>query len=201
MPDGLSGEQIRIGRILLAEGPLTHEYVQEQIQEGGETSSVLGKAVLASGHTSEAQLISTLLARYRIPKVRLENYPFTKEALSILSTEDARRFRAVPLGKVGNITCLAVENLFQMDIKVIYQLRKLVGGVVKLFQTTPQDMDAALDKYYPLPKREILKPVIVPSTETEKLITQMVPYEHSQAYWEKTFTSSGPLKAAVMERS
>ncbi|MCX7703399.1 MAG: hypothetical protein N2234_04780 [Planctomycetota bacterium] len=197
MPNGLSSEQIRIGRILLAEGPLTNEYIQEQIRAEG-TPSLLGKAVMGSGHISEIQLISTLLSRYRVPKVRLENYPLTKEAISLLSMEDARRFRAVPLGKVGEITCLAIENLFQVDIKVIYQLRKLVGGAVKLFQTTPQDMDAALDKYYPLPKREVVKPVIVQAAEISGL--KMTPYEHSQSYWDKVFTSGGPLKATVMER-
>lgn len=199
MTDGLTSEQLRIGRVLLAEGPLTTEYIKEQMNIEG-TEGVLAKAVLASGHASESEIVMTLLARYRVPKVHIQRYPIPEKAVSLLSVEDARRFRAIPLGKVGNITCLAMENLFQMEVGVIYQLRRILGGPVKLFQVSPQDMDNALDKYYPLPKKEVVKPVRAVSSEIKGLQRQMIPYEHTEAFWRRNFTSEGPLKAVVVEK-
>ena len=179
---------------------MTREYVEGQIAAEGGEASVLAKAVLASGHTSEEQLAMTLLAHYRIPKVRIQSYPVPKEAIQLLSAEDARRLRAVPLGKVGDITCFAVENLFELDLGVVYQLRRIVGGPVKLFQTSPQDMDLALDKYYPLAKKEVVKPVKVPVAEIRKMRGEMVPYEHTQAFWERSFASERPVRPIVVER-
>lgn len=200
MVHGLTQEQLKISRVLLAEGPLTAEYVQEQVTAEGGEPSILARAVLASGHTSEEQLAMTLLARYRIPKVRIQSYPVPEEAVHLLSAEDARRFRAVPLGKVGDVTCFAIENLFELDVKVVYQLRKITGGPVKLFQTSPQDMDLALDKYYPLPKKEVVKPVKVPVAEIRKMRDRMVPYEHTQAFWERSFASERPVRPIVVEK-
>ena len=200
MVDGLTQEQLSIGKVLLAEGPLTVEYVKEQITAEGGEPSILAKAVLASGHTSEERLAAALLARYRIPKVRIQSYPVTEDVLQLLSAEDARRLRAIPLGKVGEITCFAVENLFELDVTVVYQLRRIAGGPVKLFQTSPQDMDLALEKYYPLLKKEVVKPIKVPVAEIRKMRGEMVPYEHTQAFWERSFASERPVRPIVVER-
>jgi len=191
----LSREQVAIGRVLLAEGPLTTDYVDEQIRKLGEDAPILAKAVKACGHCNEAALIATLLASYRIPRVRLASYDVPDDAVALLSTEDARRFRVVPIGRVGSITCLAIDNVFDMAVGVVYQIRRLLGGPVKFFQATPDELERALDKYYPLPRRELVKAAKVTPEEVEKARLEMVPAEHTRSGWERIHTSAGPLKA------
>jgi len=191
----LTKEQLTLGRVLLAEGPITSDFVEEQIKKEGKESA-LAKAVKGCRHVSESLLVRALLSSYRIPRVRLEKYTIPDEALKLLTTEDARRFRVIPLGKVGAITCLAVESVFDLDLRVVYQLRRILGGPVKLFQAAPQEIDQMLDRHYPLPQKEVVKATPLPSAPSRK---RLIPIEHSSGWWRYVHTREGPVKAVVME--
>ena len=191
----LTKEQLVIGRVLLAEGPITSDLVEEQIKKEGK-ESLLAKAVKACGHVSESLLVAALLSSYRIPRVHLEKYTIPNEALKLLTAVDARRFRVIPLGKVGAITCLAVESVFDLDLRVVYKLRHILGGPVKLFQAAPQEIERMLDKYYPLPQKEMVKATPISAVPTRK---RLIPIEHSSGWWHYVHTRKGPVKAVVME--
>ncbi|RKY15348.1 MAG: hypothetical protein DRP82_01960 [Planctomycetota bacterium] len=191
----LTKEQLRIGRLLLAEGPITSDFVEEQIRKEGK-ESVLAKAVKACGHVSESLLVRALLASYRIPRVRLEKYSIPDEALKLLTASDARRFRVIPLGKVGAITCLAVESVLKFDLHAVHQLRRILGGPVKLFQADPQEIEQMLDKHYPPPKKEVVKAIPLSTVPNRK---RLIPIEHSFGWWRSVHTREGPVKAVVME--
>jgi len=191
----LTKEQLAVGRVLLAEGPITSDFLEEQIRKSGE-ESVLAKAVKACGHVSESLLVAALLSSYRIPRVRLSKYEIPESAIGLLTTGDARRFRVIPLGKVGVITCLAVESVFNLSPKVIYQLRRILGGPVKLFQAAPQEIDELLDRYYPLPERVVQKAAPMPKPPERK---RLIPLEHSPGLWNRVHTTDGPVKAVVGE--
>jgi len=191
----LTKEQLTLGRVLLAEGPITSDFVEEQIKKEGKESA-LAKAVKGCRHVSESLLVRALLSSYRIPRVRLEKYTIPNEALKLLTAEDARRFRVIPLGKVGAITCLAVESVVDFDLHAIYQLRHILGGPVKLFRAAPQEIDQMLDKHYPPPQERVVKATPLPTAPNRK---RLIPLEHSSVWWHYVHTGEGPVKAVVME--
>ena len=191
----LTKEQLAIGRVLLAEGPITSDFLEEQIRKSGK-ESVLAKAVRACGHVSESLLVAALLSSYRIPRVRLSRYKIPESAIGLLSPEDARRFRVIPLGRVGVITCLAVESVFDLSPKVIHELREILGGPVKLFQAERQEIEQLLDRYYPLPEQPPQKAAPTPKPPERK---RLIPLEHSPGLWNRVHTTDGPVKAVVGE--
>ena len=192
----LTKEQLRVGRLLLAEGPITSDFVEEQIRKEGKESA-LAKAVKACGHVLESLLVRALLSSYRIPRVRLERYSIPDEALKLLTATDARRFRVIPLGKVGAITCLAVESVVNFDLRAVDQLRRILGGPIKLFQAAPQEIEQMLDRHYPPPKKEVLKATPIPAAPNRK---RLIPIEHSVGWWQSVHTGEGPVKAVIMEK-
>jgi type IV pilus assembly protein PilB len=196
----LTKEQIGIGRILLAEGPITSDMVRRQIEEAGLQNSLLAKAVAASGHAPESELIILLLTGYRIPKVKLANYRVPEEALRLIPGSVARKHNVVPLGKIGSIVCVAVGSIFGMDVRVVEEIRRETGCMVKVFQSTSQDVEAAVKRFYPAPKRRELAPAIqVTPDVVESLSSESVPYEDTAEYWEEVYASAGPLKAVNTE--
>ena len=50
-------DKLKIGRALLAGGPLTHEFLERELERSGKQASVLGKALLQSGFPREQDLI------------------------------------------------------------------------------------------------------------------------------------------------
>ena len=196
----LTKEQISVGKILLAEGPITSDLVRRQIEEAGLQNSLLAKAVAASGHAPESELITLLLTGYRIPKVKLANYRVPEEALRLIPASIARKHKIVPLGKIGSIVCVAVGNIFELDINVVGEIRREANCLIKIFQSTAQDVEAAVKRFYPAPrKREIMAAVQVAPDVVSKVSSESVPYEDTAEFWDELYASAGPLKAVRIE--
>jgi hypothetical protein len=170
--------------------------VRRQIEDTGLQNSLLAKAVVASGHVSESEMMTLLLTGYRIPKVKLANYKVPHEALRLIPAASARRHKVVPLGKVGSIVCVAVGNIFELDVEVVEELRRQTGCLVKVFQSSVEDIESALEKLYPAaPKaRTAAIPVLAEMTAHLEL-----PHDDSPQGWDDLYASAGPLKAVEME--
>jgi hypothetical protein len=196
----LTKEQISVGKVLLAEGPITSDLVRRQIEDAGLQNSLLAKAVAASGHAPESELITLLLTGYRIPKVKLANYRIPQEALKLISASLARKHQVVPLGKVGLIVCVAVDSIFGLDISVIQEIRRETGCLVKVFQASSQDIEAAVKRFYPAPKkRDVVAATPVTPDVIESVSSESIPYEDTADYWDEMYASAGPLKAVKIE--
>lgn len=196
----LTKEQVGVGRILLAEGPITSDMVRQQIEEAGLQNSLLAKAVAASGHAPESELITLLLTGYRIPKVKLANYRVPEEALALIPAAMARKHKIIPLGRIGSIICVAIGSIFSLDITTVEEIRQETGCCVKIFQATDQDVEAAVKRFYPAPrKREVMSAVQVAPEAVESVSSESVPYEDTAEYWDELYSSAGPLKAIKIE--
>ncbi|MFH1421549.1 MAG: hypothetical protein ABIH42_02390 [Planctomycetota bacterium] len=195
-PSGLTEEQIHIGRVLVAEGPITAEYVDNQIESAGMKESLLARAVVASGHCREDRLVTILLSGYKIPKVKLGSYKIPEQIVNVLPPDVARRCKMIPIGRIGNILCVAAGSIFQIDIEAISEVRTVTGCMLKIFQSSAEEVEEALEILYPEePDRERVEAESIQSSELEKIKFLRVPYEDTSEYWEKTYASNGPIKA------
>ncbi len=196
----LTKEQQTVGKILMAEGPITSDMVRRQIEEHGLQNSLLAKAVAASGHAPESELMTLLLTGYRIPKVKLANYRIPQEALSLVPSSLARKHKIIPLGKIGSIICVAVGSIFELGVGVVEDIRRETGCMVKVFQSTADDVDAAVKRFYPAPKkREVIAAARVTPDVVESVSSESMPYEDTAEHWEEVYASAGPLKAIKTE--
>lgn len=196
----LTKEQQTVGKILVAEGPITSDMVRRQIEEHGLQNSLLAKAVAASGHAPETELMTLLLTGYRIPKVKLANYRVPQEALGLVPAPLARKHKVVPLGKIGSVICVAVGSIFDLQVGVVEEIRRETGCLVKVFQSTAADVDAAVKRFYPAPrKREVVTAARVAPDVVESVSSESMPYEDTAEHWEELYASAGPLKAIRIE--
>ncbi len=196
----LTKEQIRVGELLLAEGPITSDLVRRQIEDAGLQNSLLAKAVAASGHAPESELVTLLLTGYRIPKVKLANYRIPEEALGLIPAALARRHKVIPLGQIGSIICVAVGSIFQVEVSVVEEIRQKTGCAVKVFQSTAEDVEVAVKRFYPeRKKREVVAAIPVAPDVVESVSAESVPYEDTAECWDELYASAGPLKAIRIE--
>ncbi len=213
----LTKEQTAIGRVLLSEGPITSDFVRSQIKEGGLQNSLLAKAIAASGHVPEPELITLLLTGYRIPKVRLANYHVPQKALTLLPNSLVRKHNLVPLGKIGSIICIAVGSIFEFDVAVIREIRQSTGCLVKVFQSSVEDVQSTIEKFFPAPRRPEVPAEVAPAGDTagaglvaavkvfanafDGVLLKNIPHQDTAEYWEKAYASKGPVKALELEDS
>jgi hypothetical protein len=144
--------------------------------------------------------MTLLLTGYRIPKVKLANYRIPQEALGLIPTHLARKHKVIPLGKIGAVICVAVGSIFELDVDVVRDIRHETGCLVKVFQSTATDVDAAVKRFYPAPKkREVVAAERVAPDVVESVSSESMPYEDTAERWEELYASAGPLKAIRTE--
>ena len=102
--------------------------------------------LIRNGLIKEQKLVEQFSKKYSIPAFDLTKYNIDPEIIRILTTEDVRRFRLIPLQKAKGTLVVALADPTALsnldDIKFRTQLR--IEAVI----TTLSAFDAAMDKYY-----------------------------------------------------
>jgi type IV pilus assembly protein PilB len=104
------------------------------------------KFLISNGIIQEAKIVEYFSKKYSIPSFDLSKYNIDPEVIKILSSDDARRFRLIPLQKAKGTLVVALADPTALanldDIKFRTQLR------IEAVLTSITSFDAAIDKYY-----------------------------------------------------
>lgn len=197
---GGPGTDPMLGRFLLAAGPLTREYVQEQLAVGGKASTYLGQLLAESRAPREAELFDLLTFGYAIPDVDLKKCKMQVTIARALPRDVALKYKIVPIDRIGDILCVAFAE--QPNPKAIEAVRRATGLVVKAFRCPPHHVQILLRRLY---AREAAAPA--PAAVQASLISQeeyvRVAQEGVSAgevRWENLHASAGPIRAVRIAR-
>lgn len=137
----------RVGQLLLREGIVTAQQVQEalavQAQRGGKIFEIL----VSLGHLSKADLHTFLSRQAGVASIDLKHYEIPIELLSLIPREFAKEHVVLPIDKMGKH--LTVGMACPLDTDTIGELERITGLRVKAMLCTFDDIHAALDRFYP----------------------------------------------------
>lgn len=121
-----------LGRFLLAEGPLTREFIRQQLAVSGKADTYLGGLLAASRSPEEQTLYRAVAAGYRVPEVDLRLCQVqTSVALSI-PREIAFKYQVVALDQIGDLLCVVFAG--RPNPKAIEAVRRATGLKVRAFR-------------------------------------------------------------------
>jgi len=81
----------------------------------------------------EKALLAFLLKNYRIPKVRLDGFRIPQNLRSVIPGDMLRKYRMIPIDLVGDILCVAVEDIYSFSSEALDDVKKRTGYRVKIF--------------------------------------------------------------------
>ncbi len=103
---------------LVRDGLVAYETL-EQAQEIASAQNInIGKALINSGTLSEDTILKFLEAKLHIPYVNLDDYAIDEKCLKFISSNDARKYRIIPLFKIEETLTVAMADpldLFAID--------------------------------------------------------------------------------------
>lgn len=106
---------------LVRSGLVAYETI-EQAQEIAAAQNInIGQALINSGVLSEEDILKFLEAKLHIPYVNLDDYTIDEKCLKYISSNDAKKYRIIPLFKIEETLTVAMADpldLFAID-KVI----------------------------------------------------------------------------------
>src|ERR1700720_4606319 len=111
-------EKVRLGEILLQQGMLTDEQLQQALDEQRKSGRKLGGVFVEKGFVSEEQISTALARQLEVPFVNLKHFSIKPDIAMRLPETQARRFRAMVLEDGGSFYRVAMADptdLFAYD--------------------------------------------------------------------------------------
>ena len=159
-----SVEQLRgrqLGRILIKMGklkrPQVHEALEIQKQQRG---GPLGAILLELGYIADDDLNHALAAQSGMGLVDLTKIDISPEVVATMTVQMANTYRVVPfdLSAERNLLSLAMDN--PDNFVATDDLKTLLGFEIKPFLCGSEDLQRALDRYFPEGEQESITGLI-----------------------------------------
>jgi type IV pilus assembly protein PilB len=134
-----------LGGLLVAQGLITEEQLQEGLEEQPKTGLRIGEQLMRTGAFDERELTYVLADQFDIEVGDLSRQAPDPQVAGRLAEQIARQYMAVPLRDVDGVVEIAVGNP-QPDMHA--ELQRAIDGPVQLYLVPPSTARQALDRTY-----------------------------------------------------
>ncbi len=139
-------EKVRIGDILVKQGQLTQEQLDQALALQKKSGVKLGRVLVEHNFISEDRLYRTLAHQLIIPYVDLKQYHLNEETVNKLPEAQARRFRALVLE--DRQTHLLVGMSDPSDLFAYDELSRILKHDLELAVLSEHQLLEAIDRVY-----------------------------------------------------
>ncbi|WP_217524976.1 GspE/PulE family protein [Vibrio metschnikovii] len=137
----------RLGDLLVEEGIITEQQVQQALAAQKQTGSKLGATLIELGFVSEQQMLSFLSQQLFIPLIDLNRAHVDIDAVQILPEVHARRLRALVMSRQGNLLRVVMSD--PADLFAQESLLNQLSDYQFEFAIAPEkQLVEAFDRYY-----------------------------------------------------
>lgn len=132
----------KLGEILVEQGLLTPEQVQDALRMQHQTGLMFGETLVQNKLITEDKIVAVLVSQFGIPYVKPVNYKIPKELLEIFEPAVMRKFQFVPMDSIGNVLVIAIAGLLSED--VFKEIETQTGCSLQVFLTKMSEIEAVL---------------------------------------------------------
>lgn len=132
----------RLGEILVNEGLITIEQIQEGLSEQQKSGGMLGENLIKLGYITEMDIAAALSTQFGLPYIDATHCTITKEVLDILPMEFMNQYQFVILDKIGSVVTIAISS--PIGEKVIEEIEKKTSCQVFAFVSTSSQIKQAI---------------------------------------------------------
>ncbi len=138
--------KIRIGDLLLSKGLITHDQLNQALEEQKKTGKKIGKIFVARGFITEKQMLQTMGHHFGYPYIDLGQFQFDNELIRRLPEHHSRHFLALVLAERPD--GLLVGMVDPLDILAIDELQRILKRPVHPAFVGEKDIVSAMDRIY-----------------------------------------------------
>ncbi|EGR0266686.1 MULTISPECIES: GspE/PulE family protein [Vibrio] len=137
----------RLGDLLVEEGIVSEEQIQQALNAQRSTGQKLGDALIDLGFITEKQMLDFLSQQLGLPLIDLGRAPVDAEAVQILPEVHARRLRAMVVARNGDTLRVAMSD--PADLFTQESLMNLLGQYnLEFIVASERQLISSFDRYY-----------------------------------------------------
>ena len=147
---GLSGRRkVRIGDILINEGILSPEKLDEALALQKEKKKRLGEILVEEGFISDETMANALCHQLGYARADLQNGRIPDDLISMFEPEILKKYSAIPyMYDDRNVNVILMAMSDPMDMLAVDDLSMICNRMIQPVVATPQEVMLAIDKYY-----------------------------------------------------
>ncbi len=138
-----------LGRILIKMGKLTRTHVGEALDIQKKKSGPIGQILVELGYVTASDVQIALAAQVGMEPVELTKYDISKEVIALVPAQVANTYKVIPVDYEPTTKLLTIVLDNPNNFQATDDLKTLMGFQIKACISTPEDVAAALAKYYP----------------------------------------------------
>jgi type IV pilus assembly protein PilB len=132
----------RLGELLVEQGLLTNEQVQDALRLQHQSGLLFGETLVQNKLISEEKIVSVLVNQFGIPYILPTQYQISKDLLEIFEPAMMRRYQFVPMDSIGSALVIAIAGSLTEDI--LHEIEGQTGCTLQLFLTKMSEINAVL---------------------------------------------------------
>lgn len=133
--------------ILLSKGLVTAEQIDRAKEDMKKTGLSLEKTLEKMGFITEEDVVNTVAESMHVLFIDLKDYLIDTEVIKTIPEELARKYKIIPLFKIGEVLTVAMSN--PRDIVVLDEIRlKSKIPVIEPVLSTEKAIHNAIEQYY-----------------------------------------------------
>jgi len=136
----------RLGELLVESGLITQAQLQEALKTQKISGERLGRVLSMLGFVTEQDIINVLEFQLGINQVDLFGINLDPEIIKLVPEAMARRFKAIPVRKAGNVLTVAMVD--PLNLVAIDDLRLATGCDIEPAIALEKEIDDAIQRYY-----------------------------------------------------
>ena len=159
----------RIGDILIEEGMINAEQLDEALNIQAESGELIGQILKDMGLVTESDLVKIVCVQL-LPFLSLANYSFDESLVELFQPTFLHHHQILPFDKVGNTLLVLVTEIPQDE--TLAEIPKQTGLNARLYVGFGSEVSSQLDRLAPLPEEERAKraaaarPAVATTTES-----------------------------------
>lgn len=161
MGNGIPQRRKRLGDVLRENARITHDQLEQAIEEQRKTSGLLGELLLQRGLVAKIDIITALEEVTRFQYVDCRFATVDPSILKLIPRSAAARYSVLPLAREGSklITAMAEPQ----NLRILDELRFISGLEILPRMGFRSEINAAIENFYPkLTEKVLVDEIAVP---------------------------------------
>ena len=138
----------KMGEVLIDEGLLKDDQVQDALRRQRATGESFGEILVSMGFVTESDIARTLVKQSGLPYIDASRYRINKDGVQAVPAELMWQNQFVVLDKIGKTLLVAIANVISSEI--FDKLERVSGSQIFVYVSTWTQIQVALDKNVPL---------------------------------------------------
>jgi|SRR6185295_11497846 len=138
----------KMGEVLIDEGLVKEDQVQEALRRQRATGESFGEVLVSMNFVTETDIARTLVKQSGLPYIDASKYRINKDGIQAIPAELMWQNQFIVLDKIGKTLLVAISNV--LGTEIFDKMEKVSGSQIFVYVSTTQQVLQALEKNVPL---------------------------------------------------